>query len=148
ATDVWTRTWEGVKENAAKGDTQPATGVMPAFGVTTPFLAKHMGALAGRGVGGAAGLAAAPLAAAGGAKGLKNGVVDQKWHSSDFGDGAGQQFGNILDTAKNLFHGGDRPPPQGLLGHFGAAVAVITAAEQALSSLLTSWIPFPAIPAV
>jgi uncharacterized Zn-binding protein involved in type VI secretion len=156
ATDVWTRTWEGVTQDADKGGDRGAMAAAPAFGVSSPILGKSIATLgmspgmglAGRLLGNAAGYTAAVFEAVESAKGLKNGVVDQKWHSSDIGGGAGQQFGNVWDTAKNLFHGGDRPPPKGALGHFGAAVAVMTAAEQALSSLLTSWIPFPAIPAV
>src|SRR5262249_39454562 len=104
--------------------------------------------LVGRGIGGAAGLAAAAIEGAQSLQGLKKGGGDQKGHSSDFGDGVDPQAGDVWEAAKNLFHQGDKAPPKGVRGHFGSAVALMTAAEQMLTSLLTSWIPFPAIPAV
>lgn len=64
-----------------------------------------------------------------------------------------QQGQEALSQLKQLFHMSDpsadpnQKAPEGVLQHFGLAVAAITSLEQSLSSLL-SVIPFPAMPAL
>ncbi len=129
-TDVWTRSYDGAVNNLRNGNPSPvlsAAGAIPTVG-----------------------LGGAVLQGAMSLPGVVDGLAGQGWHSAspgDVGTGMRQQLGAVWDAVANLFHGGDRPPPAGALGHFGAFVSVLTNIEQLICMPL-SMIPTPALPAV
>lgn len=127
ATDVWTRSYDGAVNNMKQGNPSPMLGVaglIPTYGIGAAVLQGAMSL-----------------------PGVYEGVVNQPWHRGTLGDGMGQQWDSVTDSFVNLFHGGDKPAPEGPIGHFGAFVNVLTNVEQLISMAL-SWIPFPALPAV
>ncbi len=150
ATDVWARTWDGMKTPAGAGGGMAGTAV--AASPVVAFLGSNLlgpavsTASKAAGGGGALGLAVAAYQAVGTAQGLWAGM-DKKWHGASVGEGSKQQLDEVWDQLKTLFHAGDGQAPQGVMGHFGALTGVITGVEQLLS-VLVSAIPSPALPAM
>jgi uncharacterized Zn-binding protein involved in type VI secretion len=132
--DVWKRSAAGIVENAQQGDPGPA---LAALGFVPGAQLAVAGAAAGRS---AVGVARA-------VGDFATNIGDRRQSVSNVGTGMGQQLSSLADHAKNLFHGGDRPPPEGVLGHFGAAVGLLTSVEQ-LACMPLAAIPTPALPAV
>jgi uncharacterized Zn-binding protein involved in type VI secretion len=132
--DVWKNTSSGIVENAQKGDPGPA---LSGLGLVPGAQLAVAGFAAGR-------------SAVGVGKALDDYVEnfgDRGRSLSDVGTGMKQQLNALADQAKTLFHGGDKPPPEGVLGHFGAAVGMISTLEQLVCMPLSA-IPTPALPAV
>jgi uncharacterized Zn-binding protein involved in type VI secretion len=138
ATDVWTRSWDGAVNNMRNGNPSQLLGAMGPIPKAGLGAAVFQGAMSLPGVG--RGLADFVT-------GLPGRIADLPQTVSGIVTGVGQQAGSVKDAVANLFHQGDGPAPDGVLGHFGAVVNSLTNVEQ-LFSMAFSAIPFPALPAV